>query len=142
MAISSDVPIYPISVAARLLEVHPRTLRIYEDEGLITPERKGQKRFFSQDDIDWLQCLRELIHKEGLSIPAIKRLLALTPCWEIKECATEVRDACTAFVDRTTPCWEQTNIACAQTAGQCEKCDVYIAAMVTTHEDLTELARN
>ena len=41
--IKSDVPIYPISVAAKLLDVHPRTLRIYEDAGLIKPERKGNR---------------------------------------------------------------------------------------------------
>lgn len=142
MAVSSSVPIYPISVAAKLLDVHPRTLRIYEDEGLVSPNRQGQKRFYSQDDVDWLQCLRDLIHKEGFSIPAIKRLLDLTPCWEIKNCPPETRETCSALIDRTTPCWEQVDIACSQTAGQCENCDVFITAMVGTQEGFTSLVSN
>jgi MerR family transcriptional regulator/heat shock protein HspR len=43
-AIRSDVPIYPIGVAARLLNVHPRTLRIYEQEGLVQPKMVGNRR--------------------------------------------------------------------------------------------------
>ena len=46
-AIRSDVAIYPIGVAARLLNVHPRTLRIYEQEGLIRPTIIGKRRMFS-----------------------------------------------------------------------------------------------
>jgi len=42
--IRNDLPVYPIGVASRLLNVHPRTLRIYEDEGLIKPERAGDRR--------------------------------------------------------------------------------------------------
>jgi len=130
MVISTSLPIYPISVAAKLLGVHPRTLRLYENEGFIEPSRKGPKRFFSQDDVDWLKCLRTLIHEEGLSIPAIKKLLDLTPCWEIKKCPQDVREACSAFIDRTIPCWEQLDIACAQTEGQCGTCEVYLGSVL------------
>lgn len=134
MAVSPSVPIYPISVAAKLLDVHPRTIRIYENEGLISPTRKGQKRFFSKDDIHWIQCLRHMIHDAGISIPGIKKLLDLSPCWEIKDCPDENRESCSAYVDRTTPCWERANLACAQKIGQCESCDVFIMAMKGTKE--------
>ena len=52
--IKNDLPVYPISVASRLLNVHPRTLRIYEEEGLIKPERRGDRRLYSQNDITWV----------------------------------------------------------------------------------------
>lgn len=132
MAISPRAPIYPISVAAKLLDVHPRTIRIYESEGLISPKRKGHKRFFSKDDIHWIQCLRHLIHKEGISIPGIKKLLDLSPCWEIKGCTEESRNSCSAYVDRTAPCWERANLACAQKIGQCTSCEVFIRAVKET----------
>ena len=129
MTVDRSEPIYPISVAAKLLGVHPRTLRIYEDEGLIKPARQGNKRFFSQDDIEWVKCLRHLIHDEGISIPGIKKLLELSPCWEIKNCPEEKRRACSAYVDRTKPCWERANTACAKVKKHCENCEVYVSAM-------------
>ena len=99
----SDLPIYPIGVAAKLLGVHPRTLRIYEEEGLIQPDHKGARRLFSPDDIKWIFCLRSMIHDQGISIPGLKRLLALAPCWEIAECPAEVVDNCGAKVDQAAP---------------------------------------
>ncbi len=129
MAIANNDPIFPISVAAKLLGLHPRTIRIYEEEGLIKPHRKGQKRYFSNDDIEWIQCLRHLIHDEGISIPGIKKLLQVSPCWEIKSCPPEKRETCSAFVDNTSPCWERANTACAKELMQCESCQVFVSAM-------------
>ncbi len=90
--------IFTIGVAAEMLEVHPRTLRIYEQEGLIKPMRKGKWRYFTMDDINWVTCLRDMIHKNGISIAAIKKLLLYTPCWNIAECSFEARKECTAFM--------------------------------------------
>jgi MerR family transcriptional regulator/heat shock protein HspR len=101
--IKNDLPIYPISVAAKLLDVHPRTLRIYEDEGLIKPERQGERRLYSQNDITWVGCLRSLIHDEGISIPGIKKLLQYASCYEIANCPKEKYCTCDAVVDRAMP---------------------------------------
>lgn len=98
-----DLPVYPIGVAARLLDVHPRTLRIYEVEGLVSPVIQGSRRLFSLNDIKWISCLRSMIHDQGISIPGLKRLLALAPCWEIGECPAEVHEICEARVDRSAP---------------------------------------
>ena len=98
-----DVPIYPIGVAARLLNVHPRTLRIYEAEGLIQPAHSGSRRMFSANDIQWITCLRSFIHEEGISIPGLKKLLALVPCWEIADCPADIHERCGAMVDRAVP---------------------------------------
>ena len=122
-------PIYPISVAAKLLDVHPRTLRIYEEEGLVKPVRQGNKRYYSNNDIEWIRCLRGLIHDKGISIPGIKMLLDLTPCWEITKCPPEKKEQCSAFINRTLPCWELASTACARELKGCESCKVYIKAM-------------
>lgn len=102
-AVRSDVPIYPIGVAAKLLNVHPRTLRIYEKEGLIKPTLKGSRRMFSADDIQWVSCIRRFIHEEGISIPGLKKLLEFVPCWEIADCPSDVHECCGAKVDRAVP---------------------------------------
>ncbi|MBT8345211.1 MAG: MerR family transcriptional regulator [Desulfofustis sp.] len=101
--ITPETPVYSIGVAAQILGVHPRTLRIYEDEGLIKPARKGNRRFFSANDITWIGCIRKMIHDEGISIPGIKKLLRYAPCWEITDCPKEVCEACTASVDTAVP---------------------------------------
>lgn len=98
-----DVPLYPIGVAARLLNVHPRTLRIYEAEGLIQPALVGSRRMFSDNDIKWISCLRSLIHEDGISIPGLKKLLSFAPCWEISDCPSDVCESCEAKVDRAAP---------------------------------------
>ena len=98
-----DVPVYPIGVAARLLGVHPRTLRIYEDEGLISPYVSGSRRMFSDNDIKWIGCLRSMIHRDGISIPGIKKLLEVVPCWEISDCSEDECSSCPASVDRAAP---------------------------------------
>jgi MerR family transcriptional regulator/heat shock protein HspR len=98
-----DTPIYPIGVAARLVNVHPRTLRIYEAEGLVQPTHIGSRRMFSTNDIHWIGCLRSLIHDEGISIPGLKKLLQLAPCWEIASCPPEIYENCQACIDRAIP---------------------------------------
>ena len=80
-----DKPLYTIGVVADLLEVHPRTLRLYERAGLVAPSRRGGKRFYSANDIRWLQCMRRLIHDEGVNIAGLQKLLRLAPCWEIRK---------------------------------------------------------
>ena len=65
MGIENQKALYPIGIIAELLDIHPRTLRIYEQEGLIRPARRGGKRFYSNNDLQWLKCLRKLLTDEG-----------------------------------------------------------------------------
>jgi len=101
--IAKDTPIYPIGVASKLLGVHPRTLRIYEDEGLIQPHRQGRRRIFSANDLKWINCLRSAIHDQGISIPGMKKLLRFATCYEIVECPDHIACSCDAVVDRVIP---------------------------------------
>lgn len=88
--------IYTIGIAARLLGLHEHTLRFYEDEGLIQPQRdpKSNRRLYSEQDLQWIQCIRELIHHAGLTAKGIRRLLDLVPCWQIKHCPEEQWRTC------------------------------------------------
>lgn len=126
---NDDKPIYPIGVTAELLNLHPRTLRLYEKGGLIKPFRRGNRRLFSNNDLKWVRCLRELIHKEGISIAGIKRLLDLVPCWEIKGCPEETRRNCSAYRHHPKPCWELVSRTCINRADRCQTCEVYLRAL-------------
>ena len=56
-------PLYMIGVAAELAGVHPQTLRIYEQKGLVSPQRtRGNTRMYSQADIERLELILSLIH--------------------------------------------------------------------------------
>jgi MerR family transcriptional regulator/heat shock protein HspR len=99
--ISQDEPIFTIGMAAKILEVHQRTLRNYEESGLVQPARRGKWRYYSMRDIKWIECLREMIHSHGISINAVKKLLSYTPCWNIIDCPFEKRQRCSAFFSNT-----------------------------------------
>jgi len=126
--VPNDLPAYPIGVAAQVLGVHPRTLRLYEDAGLVRPKRRGIQRLFSNNDLRWIQCIRRMIHDEGIGIAGIKRLLALAPCWEVVRCPGDIRAACSAYRERTIPCWELAQRACAKGPEHCRTCEVYLTA--------------
>lgn len=89
--------VFTIGMVAEMLKVHPRTIRNYEANGLIKPTRKGSWRYYTMRDVQWIECLREMIHAHGVSINAIKKLLKYTPCWNIIDCPYEKRKRCSAF---------------------------------------------
>lgn len=69
--------VYIISVAAELAGVHPQTLRIYEQKGLVRPHRtSGNTRRYSEADIDRLRRVQRLT-QEGVNLAGAKRIMAL-----------------------------------------------------------------
>ncbi len=72
-----DRAVYIISVAAELAGVHPQTLRIYEQKGLVRPHRtRGNTRRYSEADIDRLRRVQRLT-QEGVNLAGVKRILAM-----------------------------------------------------------------
>src|SRR6478609_2970001 len=71
-------PVYVISVAAGILSVHPRTLRIYEDEGLIAPARTPTNiRLYSENDIRRVLWIRHLTQDRGVNLAGVRILFEL-----------------------------------------------------------------
>ena len=95
-------PVYTIGTAAEILSVHPRTLRLYEDAGLIRPARKNNRRFYSPLDLEWISYVRYLIHEKGLNQEGLRRILALNPCWEMRGCPPETMATCRAVTNGVT----------------------------------------
>jgi MerR family transcriptional regulator/heat shock protein HspR len=66
-------PILSISVAAKLLNLHPRTVMLYERIGLISPHRTStQRRLFSVKDLDELQFVKFLTKEKGVNLQGVK----------------------------------------------------------------------
>lgn len=79
MALRHGEPVFVISVAARLLEMHPQTLRKYEREGLIAPSRtQGNLRLYSDRDIERLRQVKYLVEERGLNLAGVQLALELT----------------------------------------------------------------
>ena len=71
-------PRYMISVAAELVGMHPQTLRIYEQKGLVLPKRTaGNTRLYSDEDVARLRMIQRLTTEIGLNLAGVERVLRL-----------------------------------------------------------------
>jgi MerR family transcriptional regulator/heat shock protein HspR len=71
-------PRYMISVAADLVGMHPQTLRIYEQKGLVRPKRTaGNTRLYSDADVERLRLIQRLTTELGLNLAGVERVLRL-----------------------------------------------------------------
>jgi MerR family transcriptional regulator/heat shock protein HspR len=85
-------PVYVISIAAGLAGCHPRTLRIYEEEGLLDPVRTDTNiRLYSDEDLDRVRAIRYLTQIRGVNLAGVKLLLQLRNAAEfLDEIASEL----------------------------------------------------
>jgi MerR family transcriptional regulator, heat shock protein HspR len=76
--VASDRGVFMISVAAELADMHPQTLRMYEQRGLIEPKRSPKgTRLYSQADVDRLRRIQEMTTDLGLNLAGVERVLEL-----------------------------------------------------------------
>lgn len=76
MALEQDL--YFISVAARMLGMHPQTLRKYERLGLIQPSRTvGSMRLYSREELERLKVIKRLVDDGGINLAGVQRLLSI-----------------------------------------------------------------
>lgn len=78
MASSRDRGVYMISVAAELAGMHPQTLRIYEQRGLVKPKRSpGRTRLYSEEDVERLRRIQQLTSELGMNLAGVERVFEL-----------------------------------------------------------------
>ena len=84
--------VYVISIAASIAGCHPRTLRIYEEEGLLDPVRTPTNiRLYSDDDLERVRAIRYLTQTRGVNLAGVKLLLQLREAAELlDELAAEI----------------------------------------------------
>lgn len=80
-----NLPVYVISVAAGLTSTHPRTLRIYEEKGLVQPARRNNNRLYSDRDLERVRLIRRLTQEMGLNLAGVKVLLEVYERLEYKD---------------------------------------------------------
>jgi MerR family transcriptional regulator/heat shock protein HspR len=93
-----DQDLFLISMAARMLGMHPQTLRKYERLGLVQPSRTiGSMRLYSRDELDRLKVIKHLVGKGGVNLAGVQRLLSIAEVVErirplIRDEALSARD--------------------------------------------------
>jgi MerR family transcriptional regulator/heat shock protein HspR len=123
-----NLPLLPISVVSDLTGIKQQTLRLYERHGLIKPARRNKNRIYSENDIKWLRCLKDLIYEKKINPVNIKKLLRSSSCWKILSCPEKKRHRCTAYINPRKPCWEINHLKCYRQSGEkCDDCIVYLA---------------
>ncbi|MDD5211867.1 MAG: helix-turn-helix transcriptional regulator [Sulfuricurvum sp.] len=81
-----DEPVYMISIVAKILEIHPQTLRQYERENLISPSRSdGRIRLYSQRDIEKIKTILRLTRELGVNLAGVDVVMRLKIKMEMME---------------------------------------------------------
>jgi MerR family transcriptional regulator/heat shock protein HspR len=76
--VTDERPRYMISVAAELVGMHPQTLRMYEQKGLVRPKRTpGNTRLYSERDLERLRLIQHLTSTFGLNLAGVEQVLRL-----------------------------------------------------------------
>ena len=108
-------PVYVISVAAELVRVHPRTLRIYEVEGLICPARTPSNiRLYSEEDIRRVTWIRHLTQNLGVNLAGVRILFELEERLGTRILERLYEDAQPADEDRSIEVDEASNLSVAK----------------------------
>jgi MerR family transcriptional regulator/heat shock protein HspR len=85
----NERPIYMISVAADLVGMHPQTLRLYEQKGLVRPQRTpGGTRLYSEADVERLRIIQRLTTELGLNLAGVELVLRLED--ELRRAHTQI----------------------------------------------------
>jgi MerR family transcriptional regulator/heat shock protein HspR len=85
-----DEPRYTIGVVARLVQLHPQTLRRYEEEGLVSPARISGRRLYSQRDVQLVRRIAQLMDSLGVNLAAVEVILRMSE--QISRLQEEIAD--------------------------------------------------
>jgi MerR family transcriptional regulator/heat shock protein HspR len=119
-------PVITIGTAAKMVSLSVSALRKYEKEGLLMYNRsESGRRMLCRADVKRIKMIKHLINDLGLNMEGIRRLLALLPCWDLKQCAPEDRGKCRAVQDTVQPCWMINKSECRKRGLDCRQCEVY-----------------
>ena len=89
--------------AASIVSVHPRTLRIYEEEGLVCPHRRNNLRLYSEADIRRVRIIRFLTRRQGVNLAGVKVILQLEALGKIRVYDLFDGDDVERFVEEDEP---------------------------------------
>lgn len=117
---------YSISAVSREVNLSQKTIREYEKMGLVKPRREPRtnNRIYSDFDIAQIRRIFHLIHNEGFTLPCLRRLVQLAPCWNVFDC--DAKKECSAYNAPHKPCYETRETIQTRCDDSCDHCVIYV----------------
>ena len=117
---------YLINDVSRQVNLSQKRIREYEKEGLIRPlrEPRTNNRIYTNFDVLQIDRIHKLIHEEGFTVPCLKKLLVMAPCWKVFNCRQKKK--CLAYQNPHTPCYEVWKKQRTRNGRNCERCAIYL----------------
>lgn len=126
IAVGEETSGYSISVVSREVDLSQKTIREYEKMGLVKPRREPRtnNRIYSDFDIAQIRQISHLIHNEGFTLPCLRRLVQLAPCWNVFDC--DAKEDCSAYKAPYKPCYETRQTVETHCDDSCDHCVIYV----------------
>ncbi|AGA67777.1 hypothetical protein Desdi_0227 [Desulfitobacterium dichloroeliminans LMG P-21439] len=121
--IDEEKGLYTIGTVAELIAEHPETLRVWERNELIRPNREGYQRKYSNNDLIRLKFIKYLMHDKGLNIAGVKHLTSMYSCWYKRNCKGGALKNSSVGVNETKPCWKAEGTFCLVASDKSELCN-------------------
>ena len=117
---------YFISAVSIEVDLSQKTIREYEKMGLVKPRREPRtnNRIYSDFDIAQIRQISHLIHNEGFTLPCLRRLVQLAPCWNVFDC--DAKKECSAYSAPYKPCYETRKTVETRCDDSCDHCVIYV----------------
>lgn len=114
--------LYTIGTIAELLSEHPETLRVWERNGLISPDRNGYQRKYSNNDLKRLKFVKYLMDEKGLNIAGVRQMVSMYSCWYRRYCKGGAAKNSPIPVNESKPCWKVEGTYCLAPSDKSEFC--------------------
>ncbi|BAE84853.1 MULTISPECIES: MerR family transcriptional regulator [Desulfitobacterium] len=114
--------LYSIGTVAELIEEHPETLRVWERNGLIHPNRDKYQRKYSNNDLLRLKFIKYLMNEKGLNIAGVKQITSMYSCWYNRNCKGGGMRSSTIPINESKPCWKIEGTYCFIASDKSELC--------------------
>lgn len=114
--------LYTIGTVSGMIQEHPETLRVWEKNDLLKPERIGSQRRYSNVDLLKLRFIKYLIDQKRLNIAGVRQLISMYPCWNKNGCKGGAHKNSLVPINESKPCWKAEGTFCLLSEDKAEMC--------------------
>ena len=120
---SDDEALYTIGTVSKIIGEHPETLRVWERNNLIKPERTGYQRKYNNNDVKRLKFIKYMIDEKGLNIAGVKQITSMYSCWYKRNCNGGAYKNSVTSINESKPCWKNEGTYCLIATDKAELCN-------------------
>ncbi len=118
-----DTAVYTIGTVARFIGEHPETLRVWEKNDLIKPDRRSYQRKYTNNDLKRLKFIKYLLDEKGLNLAGAKHIISMYSCWYNKDCKGGAQKDSRVMINESKLCWKTEDTYCLVISDKSEICN-------------------